>query len=48
MLGVGFLELLIVGPLALGSLAIPMATLVVALLVYGKVNLIEQSLNQRE
>lgn len=48
MLGVGFLELLIVGILALGSLAMPMATLVVALLVYGKVNRIEQSLNQRE
>ncbi len=49
MLGsVGVVELLLVMIFALISLLIPVATLVIVLLIYGKVNRIEQSLTQRE
>ncbi len=45
MLSVGFLELVIVLLIALVSLVLPTATLVVAVLVYRKLNRIEELLH---
>ena len=44
--GLGSFERLMIIPIALIKLAIPIATLVGVFLVYGKVQRIEQALNQ--
>ncbi|MBS3783556.1 MAG: hypothetical protein KGY78_03845 [Anaerolineae bacterium] len=48
MLSVGLLELALVVLIALASLAIPTATLVVAVLIYRKLSAIERALDRLE
>jgi hypothetical protein len=48
MLSIGFLELAIVTLISLVGLAIPIVTLIIAILIYRKVNRIEEVLQRRE
>jgi len=45
-MGIGAAELVLLFPMVLISLAIPIATLIIVFLVYGKVKKIEQKLDQ--
>ena len=44
----GPLELMVIVPLVLIGMGIPIATLVTAILIYGKVKRIEEKLERRE
>jgi hypothetical protein len=48
MSSIGIVELVLVGLISLAGLAIPTATLVVAILIYSKLGRIERALNRRE
>jgi hypothetical protein len=48
MSSIGIVELALVGLISFVSLAIPTATLVVAILIYVRLSRIERALNQRE